>query len=271
MKNICDTSPNSRLGTQRPSKVYQGCTLVKAGQRCSLFLANDSEAGKRPKPEVHIGTTGVGMSSSIMSKSGGNVNNRMAVENSATNSGQWYSVHGQPTPLVLLKPKANIALADQGSPTATSTMVLPRYHHSIIGGTCQVPLWGESLGSLQQLPRTESVGDSRSNYKGESVTVSPYLTDLQQHSQAPGQSHPPPLLTSNSKNGSSASWVSTGPSVLQTLQTPVDLPLKRALPNLIRCSQQSSHMLETQLPSLRPSFLSPKLTWLGSQQSAESR
>jgi len=193
------------------------------------------------------------MSSSIMSKSGGNVNNRMAVENSATNSGQWYSVHGQPTPLVLLKPKANIALADQGSPTATSTMVLPRYHHSIIGGTCQVPLWGESLGSLQQLPRTESVGDSRSNYKGESVTVSPYLTDLQQHSQAPGQSHPPPLLTSNSKNGSSASWVSTGPSVLQTLQTP-----------------QSSHMLETQLPSLRPSFLSPKLTWLGSQQSAES-
>ncbi|KAG4414938.1 hypothetical protein IFR04_011915 [Cadophora malorum] len=210
--------------------------------------ANDSKAGKRPKPEVHISTTGVGMSSSTMSQAGGNTsNNRMAAEKSAANSGQWYSADGQPTPQVLVKPKTNIALAGQGSPRATSPMVLPRYHHSILGGTCQVLPWGEGPGSLQQLPRTEGVGDRRSSYTGEPVTETPNLTDLQEYSQAPGQSYPPPLSTSNSKNGSSASWVSTGPSALRTLQPPVDLPLERALPNLLRYSKQSSHTLENQL------------------------
>ncbi|KAH6700627.1 hypothetical protein BKA61DRAFT_681735 [Leptodontidium sp. MPI-SDFR-AT-0119] len=96
--------------------------------------ANDSKAVKRLKLEAHINTANVGISSSTMSQSEGNTpNNRMPVESSAANSGQWYSANSQPTLQVSVKRKTNIALADQGSPTATSPMVLPRYHDSILG------------------------------------------------------------------------------------------------------------------------------------------
>jgi hypothetical protein len=78
-------------------------------------------------------------------------------------------------------------------------------------------------------------------------------------------------LTSESTNGSSAFWASTGSSALRTLRTPTELPLERALPTPLRYSQKTSHMFENQLPSLRPPSLSPQSTWLGSQQSAESR
>ncbi|PVH67603.1 hypothetical protein DL98DRAFT_543029, partial [Cadophora sp. DSE1049] len=92
----------------------------------------------------------------------------------------------------------------------------------------------------------------------------------QQYSHRPGQSHPPPLLTSESTNETSAFLASTGSSAVRTLPTPIELPLEHALPTPLRYSQKSSHMFENQLPSLRPPSLSPQSTWLGAQQSAES-
>ncbi|KAH6704351.1 hypothetical protein BKA61DRAFT_636108 [Leptodontidium sp. MPI-SDFR-AT-0119] len=233
--------------------------------------ANDSEAAKRPKIEAHISTAIVGMSSGTTSQPGGDTpNNRMRVESSAPNARQWHLADGRPTPQVSVKPKTNVALADQGSPTATSPMALPRYHDSILGGTCQVLPWGEGPGSLHQLPRTESVSDKRSSYTGRPITDSPNLTSSQQHSHHLSQSHPPPLLTSESTKGSSAFLARTGSSALRTLPTPIELPLEHALPTPLHYSQKSSHIFENQLPSLRPPSLSPQSRWLGAQQSAES-
>jgi hypothetical protein len=130
---------------------------------------------------------------------------------------------------------------------------------------------GEGPGSLQQLPRTESVGDRRSGYAGGPVTDSLNLAGSQQHTHRPGQSHPPPLLTSESKNRSFASSASTGSSALFTPRTPMELPLERSLLIPLLYSQKSSLTFENQLPPLRPPSLSPHSTWLGSQQSAESR
>lgn len=159
----------------------------------------------------------------------------------------------------------------QGSPNATSPTVLPGYRESIFGGNQQALSWrdgqrDEVVGSLQQSSRVVSVGDQRPSYNGP-PSDKLNLTGSAQHAHRTGSTHPPPLLTSESTNRSSASSGSTASSTFFTPRTPMEPPLERALPIPSLYPQKSNGSFENQLPPLRPPSLSPQSTMLGSQQS----
>jgi hypothetical protein len=197
----------------------------------------------------------------------------MRVESSASVTGQWHISDGAPSPLPSNLPKLSLALGGpkrQDSPNTTSPTVLPGYRDSIYGAPQQTLPWRDNqhddgLGSLQQLGRIATVGDCRSSYTGSSEKLN--LTGSTQHAHRTGQSHPPPLLTSESTNRSSASSGSTISSAYFSPRTPMEPSLERALPMPSLYSQKSNGSFDHQLPPLRPPSLSPRSTMLSFQQS----
>jgi len=237
--------------------------------------AADSEAAKRPKLGAHASTASSGTGSSVASQhddetpTGG-----MRLESSTPGAGQWHTGDGASSPQLSAVPKLSLALGGpkrQGSPNTTSPTVLPGYRDSIYGAPQQALPWrdnqrDDSLGSLQQLSRVATVGDRRPSYT-ESPSEKLNLTGSMQHAHRTGQSHPPPLLTSESTNRSSVSSGSTVSSTYFTPRTPMEPPLERALPIPSLYPQKSNGSFDHQLPPLRPPSLSPRSIMLASQQS----
>ncbi|KUJ22357.1 uncharacterized protein LY89DRAFT_294738 [Mollisia scopiformis] len=235
--------------------------------------ANDSDAAKRPKLEAHASAVSSG--SSATSQHGGDTPiGRMRVESSASMTGQWHPSEGQTSPQLSNMPKLSVALGGpkpQVSPSAPSPTVLPGYRDSLYGSHQQLHPWREgqrddTLTNHQQLPRLSSVTDGRSTLSGTQAADPRNLTGSQQHAHrsAQAQSHPPPLLTSESTNRSTTSSASTGSSAFFTPRTPLEPPLERSLPIPSLYSQKS---YENQLPPLRPPSLSPQSTLVTTQQS----
>jgi len=178
-------------------------------------------------------------------------------------------------------PKLNIVLGapkSQGSPSTTSPGVLPGYRDSIYGGGIQQSLpWRdgqhEDSSSLQKLPRLASISDRRPSFPSPPQTEGLIHAGSLQHPlrKAPTPNQPPPLLTSESTNRSSASSASTGStSSFYHPRTPMEPALERALPIPSLYSQKSSGSLDHHLPPLRPPSLSPQSTIVVSQQSPTS-
>jgi len=238
--------------------------------------ATDSDASKRPKLEAHASTASSGTGSSATSLHGGDTpTGRLHAELSGSNTNQWHTVDGHTSPQSATMPKLALTLGGPrgpGSPNTGSPAVLPGYRDSIFGGTQQTLAWrdgqrDESGNSFQQLPRLASINDRRPNYPGGIVKDALNLTGSLQHAHRTGQSHPPPLLTSESTNRSSGSSASGASSAYYTPRTPMEPPLERALPIPSLYPQKSSGSFESQLPPLRPPSLSPQSTVLGTQQS----
>jgi hypothetical protein len=168
--------------------------------------------------------------------------------------------------------KLNVAVGasnSQSSPNTSTPNFLPGYRESIYGGAQQSLPWREGQcddsSALQKLPRLVSISDRRPSLPNAANVDMLNLTGLFQHPHrtAPTHSHPPPLLTSESTNRSSASSASAGSSYYGP-HTPMEPPRERALPIPSLYPQKS---YETQLPPLRPPSLSPQSTSLGSQHS----
>jgi len=198
----------------------------------------------------------------------------MRGETSTSGSGKWHTGDGATSPQLSNVPKLSLALGGpkrQGSPITTSPTVLPGYRDSIYSAPQQALPWrdtqrDEGLGSLQQLSRVATGGDRRPSHTG-SPSEKLNLTGSMQHTHRTGQSHPPPLLTSESTNRSSASSGSTVSSAYFSPRTPMEPPLERPLPIPPLYPQKSNGSFEHQLPPLRPPSLSPGSTMRGSQQS----
>jgi hypothetical protein len=237
--------------------------------------AADSDAIKRPKLTAHASTASSGTGSSAASQHDGETpTGRVRVESSASVTGQWHAVDGGLSSLHSNVPKLSLALGApkrQDSPTTTSPTVLPGYRDSIYGTPQHALAWRDNqrddkLGSLQQFSRMATVDDRQSDYAGSS-SVKLNLTGSMQHAHRTGQTHPPPLLTSESTNRSSASSNSTASSTFFSPRTPIEPSLERALPIPSLYPQKSNGGFEHQLPPLRPPSLSPRSTMTGSQQS----
>ena len=242
--------------------------------------ATDSDVSKRPKLEAHASTASSGTGSSATSLHGGDTpTGRLHTELSGSNTSQWHTVDGHTSPQSATMPKLALTLGASrgpGSPNTASPAVLPGYRDSIFGGTQQTLAWrdgqrDESGNSFQQLPRLASINDRRPSYPGGIVKDALNLTGSLQHAHRTGQSHPPPLLTSESTNRSSGSSASGASSAYYTPRTPMEPPLERALPIPSLYPQKSSGSFESQLPPLRPPSLSPQSTVLGTQQSPNGK
>lgn len=239
--------------------------------------AADSEAAKRPKLGAHASTASSGTGSSVASQHDDETpTGRMRLESSTPGADQWHTGDGASSPQLSAVPKLSLALGGpkrQGSPNTTSPAVLPGYRDSIYGAPQQALPWrdnqrDDSLGSLQQLSRVATGGDRRPSYT-ESPSEKLNLTGSMQHAHRTGQSHPPPLLTSESTNRSSVSSGSTVSSTYFTPRTPMEPPLERALPIPSLYPQKSNGNFDHQLPPLRPPSLSPRSIMLASQQSPQ--
>ncbi|KAH7364320.1 hypothetical protein BKA65DRAFT_389129 [Rhexocercosporidium sp. MPI-PUGE-AT-0058] len=222
---------------------------------------SDADASKRPKLEAHVSTASSGTASSSTSQQD-NPTSRPSNEQSIPSSNQWRANDTQSSPKTATMPSLTLGLGPQTSqPSTTSPTILPGYRDSIYPS---LP-WrdaqrDEMAGRYQQLPRIASVKDRQSSFSG-----APHqdLAGSQQHSRRTGQSHPPPLLTSESTNRSSASSGSTVSSVYYSPRTPMEPPLERALPMPSMYSQAS---FENQLPPIRPPSLSPQTSLPGHPQ-----
>jgi len=164
-------------------------------------------------------------------------------------------------------PNLNLAMVSQSQTAqapAISPTVLPGYRDSIYPSLpWRDPQRDEIAGRYQQLPRIASVKDRQSSLSGTSHPEPLNLTGSQQHAHRTGHTHPPPLLTSESTNRSTASSGSTASSVYYSPRTPMEPPMERALPIPSMYNQKS---FENQLPPIRPPSLSPQTTLLGHPQ-----
>ncbi|TVY30441.1 High mobility group protein 20A [Lachnellula hyalina] len=228
----------------------------------------DLEIAKRPKLEPHVSNGSSGTASSCASQHGADIPIVRARVGSATPSnGPWLAEGYSPAGVS----KLNVAGGpsnSQSSPNTSSPSFLPGYRESIYGGTQQSLPWRdvqrEDNPAPQKLSHLASISDRRSSPPSLHNSDSPILTGSVQHHPhrtAPTQSHPPPLLSSESTNRS-ASSAST--SSYFTPHTPMEPPPERALPIPSLYPQKS---YETQLPPLRPPSLSPQSASLSSQQS----
>ncbi len=201
----------------------------------------------------------------------------MRVESTSSQNSQWHATDGA-SPRTSNMPKLSVAsggLTAQVSPKTTSPSVLPGYRDSIFSGAHQPLPWREgqhddSVPSLQQLPGLSSVGDRRSSYPGGPVGDSLNLTGSSQHNHRTGQSQPPPLLKSESTNGSSTSSASTGFYKPRTPMGPME-PQVGAIPLPSLYPQKSTGSYDGKLPPLITPSLSPQTTMLGSQQSPNGK
>ena len=234
-----------------------------------IDAALENDAAKRPKLEAQNSQASSGTGSSTTSQHDGETASRARVE------GLWQvGGDGASSPLTRNMPKAPALGSRKSSPNSASPTVLPGYRDSIYPAPAPIPVpapatqvlpWRdsqreESIGTLPHLARIATGVDRRPSYGEPSDKLN--LTGSMQHAHRTGQSHPPPLLTSESTNRSSASSGSTssyfGP------RTPMEPPPERALP-LPQLYQNSS--FDHQLPPILPPSLSPRTTIASSQQS----
>jgi hypothetical protein len=247
----------------------------------------DLDVAKRPKLENHASTASSGTTSSGASLHGLDTpSSRTRVESTSSNQNHWTTPNGHTSPQSALT--VSNASKDHGSPTSSSSTVLPGYRDSIFGGNAQVAwreeprdtnfggntqlfFFKESLreevpSPSQQFPRTTAAEDKRSSYTKSPLVDSLNLTGSSQHAHRTGQGRPP-TLTSESTTRSSGSSASTSSTAFYTPRTPMEPSFDRALPLPSLYPQKSSSNFENQLPSLRPPSLSPQSTAPGFQQS----
>lgn len=222
------------------------------------------EVAKRPKLEPSTSNTSNGTMSSGGSPHGGDAQPlRARCDSSASNASQWtHDSHGAVT-----VSKLNVGLgasSSQGSPNIPSPNVLPGYRESIYGGSQHSLPWREmqreDSSGLQKLPRLVSTLDRRPSPPSTSGIDGPNIPGPLQHPSRARQinSHPPPLLTHESTNRSTASSVSTSSSYF-TPKTPMEPPLERLpIPSLY--PQKSTGSYEPHLPPLIAPSLSPQNT-----------
>ncbi|KAG4415001.1 hypothetical protein IFR04_011875 [Cadophora malorum] len=227
---------------------------------------SDADVSKRPKLEAHISTTSSGTASSSTSQQEPPPS-RARIEQPGSSSNQWQTTENQASPKTSTMPNLNMAMVPQSQTpqaSATSPTVLPGYRDSIYPSLpWRDPQRDEIAGRYQQLPRIASVKDRQSSLSGTSHPEPLNLTGSQQHAHRTGHTHPPPLLTSESTNRSTASSGSTASSVYYSPRTPMEPPMERALPIPSMYNQKS---FENQLPPIRPPSLSPQTTLLGHPQ-----
>jgi len=228
-----------------------------------MFVANEVEVVKRPKLEAHPSTASSGTGSSSASHQGDPPSARGRLGSAASISRQWHPSDNHTPSQVSIMPKLTVAPGGTkvpSSPKSNSPTVLPGYRDSIFQGPQQIQ-WreGQRDENFQQNPHPASINDGR-------------IADLpgsQQHARRASQTHPPPLLTTESTNRSTGSTASTVSSAYFTPRTPMEPPFERSLPIPSMYAQKGNY--ENQLPPLRPTSLSPQATMGGSQQSPNSR
>ncbi|TVY47275.1 High mobility group protein [Lachnellula occidentalis] len=248
-------------------KEYSQYLVEFKARQSNQQQVTDLEIAKRPKLEPRASNTSSGTASSAASQHGGDMPVvRPRVEPTASSNGPWLADGYNPAGVS----KMNVAAGpsnSQGSPNTSSPNFLPGYRESIYGGTQQSLPWRdvqrEDNSAPQKLSHLANISDRRPSLPSVQNADSPILTGSVQHHPhrtAHTQSHPPPLLSSESTNRSSPA--STGSYF--TPHTPMEPLPERALPIPSLYPQKS---YETQLPSLRPPSLSPQSANLGSQQS----
>ncbi|KAI9053781.1 hypothetical protein LZ554_002730 [Drepanopeziza brunnea f. sp. 'monogermtubi'] len=173
-----------------------------------------------------------------------------------SNAAPWHTVDSQqssPQIAPNMKPSSGVTSPQV---TASSPTVLPGFRDSIYPSLPRRDgLRDDNAPHYQQLPRFTSVKD-RQNSISNGATPTPdnlNLSGAQQFAHRTGQNHPPPLLTSESTNRStaSASSGSTVSSVFYSPRTPMEPSLERALPIPSLYPQKSNGSFEHQLPPIR--------------------
>ncbi|KAL2065020.1 hypothetical protein VTL71DRAFT_4160 [Oculimacula yallundae] len=227
---------------------------------------SDADASKRPKLEAHTSATSNGTTSSGTNNSQQESPvSHARVEQPLQNASQ-YNVAATQSPSKMT-PKSTPAPGGQTTQTVTSPTILPGYRDSIYPSLpWREAQRDEAAGRYHSLPRIASVKDRQPSF---SAAPHPEAHNLSapQHIRRTGQGHPPPLLTSESTNRSTASTGSTASSVFYSPRTPMDPPMERSLPIPAIYSQQS---FENQLPPIRPPSLSPQTSLLGHPQQSSN-
>ncbi|TVY39082.1 hypothetical protein LSUB1_G004098 [Lachnellula subtilissima] len=264
-----DTTTNWQNTKKTSSyKDYSQYLVEFKARQSNQQQVTDLEIAKRPKLEPHASNGSSGTASSGASQHGGDIPIvRARVGSTASSNGPWLAEGYSPAGVS----KLNVAAGpsnSQSSPNTSSPSFLPGYRESIYGGTQQSLPWRdvhrEDNPAPHKLPHLASISDRRPSPPSLHNSDSPILTGSVQHHPhrtAPTQSHPPPLLSSESTNRS-ASSAST--SSYFSPHTPMEPPPERALPIPSLYPQKP---YETQLPTLRPPSLSPQSASLSSQQS----
>ena len=240
-----------------------------------ISTASELDTSKRPKLELNSSMSSGTVSSTTSQHGDDTPTSRGRIEPVATSSGNWAILNGHMSPQSSSMPQPAAAFGgpkDHGSPSNSSSSVLPGYRESIYGGAQQSLPWREVQrddgdSPLQPVPRMPNGGERRSSYAERLVNDSLNLTGSAQHAHRTGQSHPPPLLISESTNRSSGSSASGASSSYFTPRTPLEPPPERALRLPSIYTQKSSGGFDSQLPPLRPPSLSPQLAMIGSQLS----
>ncbi|PBP27230.1 HMG box protein [Diplocarpon rosae] len=229
---------------------------------------SDTDASKRPKLEPTLSTTSSGSASNDNQHTHDSASGAVRTEPSTSNPAQWHPAESQPSP----SPHLNNAPAPHVAPgppsihsAAPASTALPGYRDSIYPS---LP-WrdgqrDDSTGRYQPRPRRAGAQDGPESYSNGPPPGSLNLTGSQQFAHRTGQVQPPPLLTSESTNRSTASSASTASSVYYSPRTPLEPPLERSLPIPSPFSQKSHGSFESHLPPLRR--LSPQSAVLGVPQ-----
>lgn len=218
---------------------------------------------KRPRLEPHLSTASSGTGSSVGSQHGGDTpTRRLRVESSTSVTSPWPIPESQASPQLSVQPVGQMAAPGQGSPNLASPTALPGYRESILAGNQQALPWRDGSRDeggrpvQQHLPSIKSVGNRRLSHPGPPTTDS-FITQHAHRTSQPGQTHPPPLLSSESTNQSTGSS-STNSSSYYSPRTPLEPAIDRPLAMPALYAQKSSAMHENQLPPLRPPSLSPQ-------------
>ncbi|KAG9230213.1 hypothetical protein BJ875DRAFT_163164 [Amylocarpus encephaloides] len=231
----------------------------------------DLEVVKRPKLEAQVSTASSGGSSTNTSQlSMENSLNRARLDSSPSNSTSWQPTDGSVVPSPALP---NLKAVSLGQPSSSTTLptVLPGYREAIFASNQQGLPWRDGQhnegANSQKLPNLAQGYDHRPSHASGPAMEGLNMTGSIQYAHRTGhQSHPPPLLTSESTNRSTSS-ASTASSAFFTPRTPLEPPLDRALPLPSLYSQKSTGNMENHLAAIRPPSLSPQTTIHISQQS----
>lgn len=231
----------------------------------------DLEVAKRPKLEAHSSVASSGTASSGVSLHGPDTpQGRPPVESTSSSTSPWIS---DPPPTTSGLSTLNAPLGPpKASPVTTSPKRLPGYREAMFG-TGNFPQQSQPRresqteeGTAARQPRLASISDRRPSYPGMPGPETLNLAGAIQNAHRTGQmrNQPPPLLTSESTNRSTASSTSTGSSYFTPL-TPMEPQPERGppMPPLYSAKQTGSY--ENQLPPLRPPSLSPQSALLAQQ------
>jgi len=206
-----------------------------------MFAATEIE-NKRPKLEPHASATSTGTMSSSASQHGGDIPvNRVRVESSASNTGQWIPGDVSSPPLTVNVPRTRT------SPPSTSPAILPGYRDTVFAEGRNTLAWRDGLREEQHLPGIGSVGANQSGPPTDTLN-SPASNSHAHRTVMIG--NPPPLLTRESTNRSTGSSnFSYGP------RTPMEGPLE---PPSASYYPKKLGSYENQLPPILTPALSPR-------------